>query len=340
MNPFWNAREARIRALLRIIVQLILFFLSFVLLTFLFTVPLTLFKARQSGTDLNGVMQIVASFGPLFLVAGMTFSLWLCGKFIDRRPMRDFGFHFSGKWWVDLGFGLMLGAVLMLFIYLSELALGWITVTGSVVSRTAGLSFSMAILVKLATFVGVGIYEEMLSRGYHLHNLAEGLNWKILSPKAAILIAYLISSSVFGAMHLGNPHSSLISTFNLIVAGLFLGLGFILTGDLAISIGLHITWNFFQGNVFGFPVSGTTTAATFITIQQGGPALWTGGAFGPEAGLLGLVALVLGSAGIILYVAATRGQVRIFEKLAVYQPKRQPEQNINTAVAVEESLQP
>jgi hypothetical protein len=103
------------------------------------------------------------------------------------------------------------------------------------------------------------------------------------------------------------------------VAGLFLGLGFILTGELAIPIGLHITWNFFQGYVFGFPVSGIGRTTSFIGINQGGPDLWTGGAFGPEAGLIGLLAMLLGSLLIGLWVRLLYGKVRLDTELAQYE---------------------
>jgi hypothetical protein len=85
---------------------------------------------------------------------------------------------------------------------------------------------------------------------------------------------------------------------------------------LAIPIGLHITWNFFQGNVFGFPVSGTDAGATFIAIEQGGDALVTGGAFGPEASLIGIGAMVLGCALTVLWVRLRYGSAGIREKLA------------------------
>ncbi len=90
-----------------------------------------------------------------------------------------------------------------------------------------------------------------------------------------------------------------------------------MTGKLAIPIGLHITWNFFQGNVFGFPVSGTlANVTTFIAIEQGGPDLWTGGASGPEAGLIGIIAMVLGVVLTVVWVYWRYGSVSLHLPLA------------------------
>ena len=142
-----------------------------------------------------------------------------------------------------------------------------------------------------------------------------------MGRKGAVLLAWLISSSLFGLLHVFNPNRSAVSTINLVLVGLILGLGYILTGSLAIPIGLHITWNFFQGNVFGFPVSGNDfSTATVIAIRQGGPELWTGGAFGPEAGLVGVAAMALGALLIVLWVRWRYGDVRLCTDLAVYTP--------------------
>ena len=131
------------------------------------------------------------------------------------------------------------------------------------------------------------------------------------------MLAALLSSAIFGVLHAANPNASAISTFNIVLAGLFLGLGLLLTGELAIPIGLHITWNFFQGNVFGFAVSGLDAGTTFIAVEQGGNALLTGGAFGPEAGLIGIAAILLGSLLIVLWVRWRYGRVGLHSALAV-----------------------
>ena len=159
----------------------------------------------------------------------------------------------------------------------------------------------------------------MSTRGYLLRNLAEGLNFKRIGPRTALIAAYIISSLIFGGLHAANPNASLTSTLSIALAGLFLGLGFVLTGELAIPIGLHISWNFFQGNVFGFPVSGAYAGPSFIAIQQAGPAWATGGAFGPEAGVIGLAAILLGCGLTLWWVRRRTGQLRMQTELAEYQ---------------------
>jgi membrane protease YdiL (CAAX protease family) len=163
----------------------------------------------------------------------------------------------------------------------------------------------------------VGIYEELVSRGYQLRNMAEGLNFPGVSPQRAIILAWVLSSSIFGLLHLGNPNSTAVSTIAIALAGLLLGSGYVFTGRLATPIGLHMTWNFFQGNVFGFSVSGLEpVGATFLSVEQRGPTLFTGGIFGPEAGLVGIIAMVAGTLLIWLWVQVRSGKATIETSLA------------------------
>jgi membrane protease YdiL (CAAX protease family) len=130
----------------------------------------------------------------------------------------------------------------------------------------------------------------------------------------------MISSVIFGFLHAFNPNATPLSSISIAAAGLLFALGFILTGDLAIPIGIHITWNFFEGNVFGFPVSGVTSSTTFIQITQSGPVAWTGSAFGPEAGLTGLGAIALGCILILAWMRFSGRKIQLQDKLAQYQP--------------------
>jgi membrane protease YdiL (CAAX protease family) len=330
----WNSRQRRLRALWRVLIQGGLFLVGDSLLTFsLGLVVAAIFTARGGfSSGANGTQDL-----SVFLTSFFSFSQWgstlfglislvmilltclLAARLLDRRPFADYGFHFSRRWWRLFGFGLLLGAGLMAFIFLAELAAGWVKITGFLRPGASG-SFWGEIGLAGILFICVGIYEELLVRGYQLRNLAEGSCFPQVSPRTALVIGYILSSIIFGILHAGNPNASLISTVNLFLAGLFLGLGYVLTGELALPIGLHITWNFFEGNVFGFPVSGANAGATFIAIQQGGPTSFTGGEFGPEAGLVGILALVLGAILIAWWVRWTTGRLALEERLAVYQP--------------------
>jgi membrane protease YdiL (CAAX protease family) len=153
-------------------------------------------------------------------------------------------------------------------------------------------------LLFLVIFIFVGWNEELLSRGYHLQTLASGINltWGVI-----------ISSAVFGLLHLGNPGATWVSTTGIFLAGIFLAYGYVRTKQLWFSIGLHIGWNFFEGVVFGFPVSGLDIYA-LTRIQVTGPEIWTGGAFGPEAGLIVLPSMIVGAALIYWFTKNRMGE--------------------------------
>ncbi|HEY89316.1 MAG TPA: CPBP family intramembrane metalloprotease [Thermoflexia bacterium] len=324
---FWNAAERRLRALWRLVLQSIALFFLITVFS-LFVAALATLTQFLSGHSADFVTMMQNSLGghPLFILlnsgiqllavlGSMALAAWL----LDRRSIAAFGLHFNRDWWLDLGFGLGLGALLMAGIFLFELSRGWLTITATWHTRLP-VAFPAALLLQMALFLMVGIYEELLMRGYYLRNLAEGLNFPRLGARGSLLLAAVLSSAVFGVAHLGNPHANAVSTLSIALAGIFLGLGYLLTGELAIPIGLHISWNLFQGNVFGFSVSGLASYTSCFAIAQGGPALWTGGEFGPEAGLVGIIAIVLGSALVALWVRWRYGRIALHSSLALYQP--------------------
>lgn len=312
---FWNAAERRPRAGWRLLLHILVMAVSVFLVQLAVRAIFELLLERLLGANraLNAAFMI---FESQLTWVSIILSMWVMARFFDRRPFKDFGFAFRPRWWIDFAFGLVLGALLMAVIFAVEYALGWVQITGTY--QTNASSFTIGILLYVGLFISVGIQEEALTRGYWMKNIAEAFNLSRRGPGAALAIAYIITSSIFGLLHMGNPNASWVSTLSLIAAGLFLGLPCVLTGSLAIPIGVHMTWNFFQGCVFGFPVSGGAPGTTYIAIRQAGPDLWTGGAFGPEAGLIGIAAILIGAALVLLWLKITRGQVRWHGELAVY----------------------
>ena len=324
MELFLEEGTGRPRALWRLLVQYsaysVLAPLLVDLLAFSWLLVLSGREIGASGeldvSSLSGTPAL-ALLGGIATLMGVLLSVWLAGRFLDRRPFAAFGFHVSGGWWLDLCFGMILGALLMGAIFLVELGFGWITVTGAFRSLVPGTPFALAMLLPTTYFVCIGVNEELLFRGYQLRNGAEGLNLPALGPRKAVILAWVLSSAFFGCLHANNPNATFLSTFNIALAGLMLGFGYVLTGELAIPIGLHITWNLFQGSVFGLPVSGRAPfGASVLSTDGGGPGLWTGGPFGPEGGLLGPVAMILGILLVALWVRLRNGRITIHTPIA------------------------
>lgn len=322
---FYNSEQQRIRSGWRLLLHSIIwFFGTAIFSSVLIMIPAILLTVtgQISFDNPTGIQNEIMSYpwtgslSSLGSLMAILFATW-AGSKMDKRPLKDYGFHFQPKWWIDWFFGLALGAILMAFIFVFELAMGWVKITGFF-TDAPNSPFLIGILFSLITFFCVGISEELLSRGYQMTNLAEGFHGKIMGPKAALLLSYFITSAIFGFLHLSNPNATLLSSVMLIFAGILLGLGFVLTGSLAIPIGLHMTWNFFEGNVFGFEVSGISIQNSFIGIQTTGPDLWTGGAFGPEAGLSGLLAIIIGCILIAVWVKIVHKRTGVFSDIAVY----------------------
>jgi membrane protease YdiL (CAAX protease family) len=227
----------------------------------------------------------------LIAMIAITLATWIARRFLDRRSLPSLGFRFDRHTLPDLGLGMVLPALMMGLIYICEWAFGWLRFEAWAWNVVSWEEIYYNLISMLAAFIAVGYYEELLSRGYHLQNLKDGLNlpW-----------AVFLSSSVFAVLHLGNPHAGWLSTLGILAAGYFLAYGWIRTGQLWLPIGLHIGWDFFEGPIFGFPVSGLNT---FRLIHHNihGPTMITGGDFGPEAGLILVPALLLGAFLIRLY---------------------------------------
>lgn len=300
----WNRTETRLRMPFRLFAAVLVFVLVGQLTGSLFA-----FISDQYQGGLFAVVfsesifrEAIRTGVSLFGALTAVLTAVVTATVVDRRQLRDYGFRFRLAWWRDLGFGLLLGAALMTLVFAVELAAGWIQITGFV-TASPGFAPSALLLSTLLIFVGTSITEELLVRGILLTNLAEGLaGFGPLSERGGTAVAVLLTSVLFGALHLNNPNATVISSASVALGGVFLAMGYVLTGDLAIPLGVHLTWNYVQGVVYGFPVSGVSTGVKIVETRQTGPTVLTGGAFGPEAGLLGVAAVLLGMGAVVWWI--------------------------------------
>jgi membrane protease YdiL (CAAX protease family) len=187
-------------------------------------------------------------------------------------PWRGMGLHFDARAWVDLGGGIIIGALVMGGIFGVEWALGTLHVSGV---RPPGLDFMTWLFI--LPFLAFG--EELAFRSLMLNGLVVMVRKRWL--------AVVAMAAFFGLAHAGNPNASALSVLGNALGALMYAVAFLGSGGVWLAAGLHFAWNFFQGPVLGFPVSGLDMSGV---VQQShvGSDLVTGGSYGPEAGLVGM----------------------------------------------------
>lgn len=270
--------EPRLRAGWRLLIQTILYF---ALAIGLFIISTGLGLGGSAASIVDQIVNMVA----------MTASIYLARRWLDKRSFKSLGLKLNRQTYLDILAGVGITFLQMGFIYLVMFGLGWLTFTGFAWEIDPIATVISNVLIFFIAFVFVAWNEELQARGYHLQTIASGLN---------LFWGVILSSAVFGLQHLVNPNATWVSTAALFLAGIFFAYAYIRTKQLWLPMGLHLGWNFFEGVVFGFPVSGLDIYA-LTRIEVTGPVLWTGGAFGPEAGLIVLPALILGALLIYLY---------------------------------------
>ena len=231
----------------------------------------------------------------LFSFAFISLLVFFRVKVIEKRSFSSIGFN-KNNWLKKYSLGFLIGLAMMSIIVLILFPFGYITVEKNPI-QPVGISAIASVLVILFGWSIQGATEEIVTRGWLLN---------VLSTKYNIGVGLLISSTLFGLMHLTNPNVNYIAVINIILVGLFYGLYVIKTNDLWAVCGMHSAWNFAQGNIFGFKVSGLdVSVGSLIDLNLVGSDFVTGGIFGPEAGITATF-ILLASIGILLFIDKKR----------------------------------
>lgn len=206
-------------------------------------------------------------------------------RFVERRPARDLPLPGMGREWA---IGAVVGAGLYALCVAILIALG--------MYRIEGLNPWSYVVPAVAMALSSGIFEELLFRGVLFRSVEDLFgSW----------ISLVVSSALFGVVHLANPQATLVGALYIsIEAGLLLAAAYMLTRRLWLGIGFHMAWNYTQSAIFSGIVSGNVAAPGLIRSNIKGPTVLTGGNFGLESSIIAF--LLCTTTGVVLLVLAHR----------------------------------
>jgi uncharacterized protein len=235
-----------------------------------------------------------AAWVPYFLTPirlGVGFALYvLAVRYGEKRSPSELALWDAPR---ELVVGILIGLGMFTIVFASLRLGGIYTLTGPVASNW---------LEDVRATLATGLIEELLLRA---------IAFRLLTRAFGLPAALAVSAALFGALHLANPNASPFAALAIAVeAGLMLAGFYILTGRLWMSVGVHAAWNFAQGPLFGARVSGNIEKGSFFQSgpTPGTPDLLSGGAFGPEASLSGII---VGLIVFVVVMAAARRRFRV-----------------------------
>jgi uncharacterized protein len=230
---------------------------------------------RLSPQRASGVIQPVPMFVTGLLVIGVVLGvLWLIFRFVERRRLATMGIPLGGPWLKGLGAGLLLGATPVSLLVLILLICGYATVRPATIDGAGFMVNWVALAIGVAL---VSAWEELVLRGYGLQLLAEGLGrWP----------AALITGTLFGLAHVGNPGANALGVINTVANAVLLAWLVMLSGSLWIAIGYHAGWNLTAAVLFGMRLSGTAHSYSLLQTELAGPDWLSGGSYGFEGSML------------------------------------------------------
>lgn len=207
------------------------------------------------------------------------------GRIVEGREVTELSTPGMGREWATgalIGAGLITGCVRILL--------------GFGMYRIDGLNPSTFLIPAVALAISSGTFEELFFRG---------VIFKSVEDMVGSWIALILSSLVFGFVHLLNPAGTIVGAVYIsIEAGLLLAAAYLLTRRLWLAMGVHMAWNYTLSAIYSGVVSGGVSDPGLIRGTFEGPELLTGGSFGLESSILALVLCT--GAGIVMAVLAHR----------------------------------
>ena len=238
---------------------------------------------------------LFVDIGSLQLWSFALLSLLLSWLFLslEGRLLVSIGLRLGRQWVLQGLAGMAGGCLLMVSVSMVILGLNgfhWVLAPdGGLDSLGSGIGL----------FSAVAFREELLFRGYAFQRLVDATGDRFALGLAALYFAYA---------HWNNPGMTgpiqFWALLNIALSGILLGLCYLKTRSLAMPIGLHLGWNWTQGSLLGFGVSGLHLDSFLEPVFHDRPLWLTGGPFGLEASLPCAILSSLAIAGLVFWKPA------------------------------------
>lgn len=275
----------------RIIWKFVLFVFVFLLIATPLQMGLRAFmdKGLMRG-NLFALINVTAVFGSLYVLI----------RYVEKSSFEKFGLKLGGGWLSEFGYGCLIAVIQLTLFFFAMRWSGNLVITDYFVTSAPDFTFVQGFLSEIFRQLTVGFAEEIEFRAFLFYIAYETLNGFSKDRAKNAIIACLMVSPLFGLAHFSNDGATIFSTINLGLDAMMIALPFMITGRLAISIGMHFSWNAMQGAILGFANSGHIAKASSISSEMP-DNIWTGGDFGPEGSVLLLAMDVLAVAFILLW---------------------------------------
>ena len=253
--------------------------------TSLYLLGRVLMKLSQVFDPIEGPLAITGFFANYslfislfsFFFIGIVVFIWI--KLLEKRRFSSLGFYKNGAI-KDLGKGFLIGASQFSFLVILLLVTG----TGRLEWSQISFEAFLYIIALIPFWILQGGTEELVTRGWL---------FPMVSAKSNIFIGILISSSLFGALHLFNPGVTILSIVNIVLDGIFACFLMLKYDNMWVLAGMHGAWNFVQGNIFGILVSGQDASASLFNYHsQSSVGILSGGAFGTKGSIFATIVLI------------------------------------------------
>ncbi|CAL2103818.1 CAAX amino terminal protease family protein [Tenacibaculum sp. 190130A14a] len=266
----------------------------FIAITFSINIPLQVLLQKIMP---QGLLRGYIS-ASIYLLSVLT-SLYIQVKYLDKSSFKKYGLRINKIWMKEFSFGFLIPIIQLSLFFMFLYLTGNLTIVNFFTTSSPDYSFIGAFISEFFGLIIGSSVEEIFFRAFLFYIVYEALRTFKKDPvKRALIILFLIAP-LFGIAHIDNTGASVMSTINLGLDAIIMCLPFLITSRLGMSIGMHLSWNLFQGAVFGFPVSGNITKASIMTVHTTDNII-SGGAFGVEGSILFVLLDVIAIA-LILY---------------------------------------